>query len=798
MFACIQWLLAMLLKIHTTGSESSVGGGIFPRVHFVQKGTNTTIFCKLDNSSLTSNSFWSLGSDITSAQYDRINETVISVTIGNLTAPSVTVECCIYAPDKQLLDAIDIWTGYPPETPQNISCVYYHKENITCTWRPGKDTIIPTTFIVTTETPYGTTTVCNTSTNYCSFFYDSDRFGCEYQVQVEATNELGGAASQLILVNTTRLVKLDPPEVLSLKTLHDAVPSFVLTWRRPTLAPDGLDVKCSLRYSELLAGEWNYCHNIYMEKVEASYNLTGLNAFTEYAMSLRCIGNNGQILWSEWGKEMKGRTAEQAPSHKVELWRVITSNNIRMVHLKWQERPNIKPTGIILGYFVQWFPEDKTAAAENKTTNQNKLSLNISEQAYIISVVYYNSAGSSPKATLRIPASNEKAQNLIDDVQISTRNEDMTVSWNVTRPGIQRFVVEWCVDLETGPCIIFFQYVENALEWTAGKGTFEPYKRYKLSIYPILAERVEASYTKCFYYKEGAPLRGPNARIENVGKTVATIKWDRIGKDEANGFLTTFSIVYKSSNEHESVVTVDSHIYRYTLQLLPNTLYTAYVLASTQAGNTSGEPVEFRTWKYNTEDIGTFIGTIGICVMLVVVAGITYVQRKKKIKHLFWPNIPDPAQSSIAEWPSVWSQTTLIQNSTESDGAFQSDDLQVLDAVYKNERVRLIDEEMRKLLFADMPKSSTSSVSQEGSSQVHYATTERCQEHLPCTPPSSPGSVSSSLLITIAGDLDAEIQEVPHALELAHKIGAEIAEVNPYLKNSVRTREAIHVADSDQ
>ncbi|XP_075039559.1 interleukin-31 receptor subunit alpha isoform X2 [Mixophyes fleayi] len=802
MFTCVHWLLAMLLKTHTTGSDFVTGGQIFPHVRFLHKGSNITFFCKLNKSNLTSYIFWRLNPDLTPAlQYDRVNETVSSVTIHNLLVASVKVKCGIYTPEPQDLDEIEVETGYPPETPQNISCVYYHKQNFTCTWISGRDTRNPSSFTVTTETRHGKQMLCRTRNNSCSSFYSSEQYGCEYKVQVEAENAFGKAASHPILMNTAKLVKMDPPEVLYLKTLPVPVPSLELSWRRPTLAPDGLDVKCSLQYKELPAGERNFYHNLNMEKEEQmSYNLTGLNGYTEYVVSLRCIGNNGQILWSEWSEEIKGRTAEQAPSHSVELWRVISSsNNIRSVYLKWKERLNIRSLGIILGYMVQWFPEDKTFAAKTKTTDQNDLSLNISDKAYIISVAYYNSAGWSPNATLRIPANNEKAKNLLDNVQISTGSENTTVTWNVTDWRIQRFVVEWCVDMETSPCILFFQFVENTSEWTGEKGVFKPYKRYRLSINPILEERVEAPHTTYFYYKEGAPLRGPNAKIENIGKTEATIKWDPITQDEANGFLTTFSIVYKSLNEHESVVTVDSHVYKYTLQLLPNRLYIAYIVASTLAGNTSGEPVQFKTLKYNNKEIGSVTGTVGICVILLVVAGITYVHKKEKIRQLFWPNIPDPTQSSIAEWPSKWSQTAPIQNLVRSDGEFHSGDFHVLHAGYKNEKVPLIDEENRKLLFADISKSTGPCMIQEHSSLVHYATTESCHERLACTPrfySTSCSASSSSSSLTSLCDLDGGIQEVPHTLELAKINGEDIAVVNPYLKNSVSTREAIHVADN--
>lgn len=59
----------------------------------------------------------------------------------------------------------------------------------------------------------------------------------------------------------------------------------------------------------------DYTPDLYMEKEkEMSYNLSGLHAYTDYVVSLRCIGSSGQLWWSEWSGALTGRTAEQGKS----------------------------------------------------------------------------------------------------------------------------------------------------------------------------------------------------------------------------------------------------------------------------------------------------------------------------------------------------------------------------------------------------------------------------------------------------------------------------------------------------
>lgn len=138
-------------------------------------------------------------------------------------------------------------------------------------------------------------------------------------------------------------------------------------------------------------------------------------------------------------------------------------------------------------------------------------------------------------------------------------------------------------------------------------------------------------------------------------------------------------------------------------------------------------------------------------------------------------------------------------NPEESDGVFHKGDLQVLHTVYINEKAFLKDEEDRKRLSVDTVRSTDSRTSQEDSSPVHYAITEFHHEFLESMPllqsTSCSVTTSCSSLVSL-GDMHSEIQETPHVLELEQLSVDILAEVNPYLKNSVNTRETIHFVNS--
>ncbi|KAG8572022.1 hypothetical protein GDO81_011885 [Engystomops pustulosus] len=588
---CLPCIL-LLASAQISGDKVTLHGCIKPKYEYVQKGSNLTLYCTLNETGYIERLGWNLNTD----QYisRRINDSSSKVTILNLTADTIVVRCSVYLSTRQRIDEVKIQTGDPPETPQNISCIYFHKHNITCSWIHRRDPNIPTTAYLTL--PDNTTQNCSAHTESCSFFSGLDLLGLECNITLHLENKLGSAAAQFT-VNATRIVKMDPPKDLTLLPTKD--PSFSISWKRPILAPDELYVKCGLRYRELQDGHGYYINELQMgiEK-EISYILGGLHAHTEYSVSVRCIGSSGQVWWSEWTEEVTGRTEEQAPLHSVELWRVIgTTEGTRLVNLTWKERSGVRSTGITLGYNVLWLPDVRTSDWRNKTTKTNEMTLNITEEAHIISVVHINSAGHSPAAILRIPATWERAREVISSVRISTTaSEETTLTWTVIDPRFRRFVLDWCIYSGVGSCNISFQYVENSSQWTIQKGILEPYKRYKISVYPLLDDRAEAPWITYYYIKEGAPLYGPNPKVEDLKETEVTMRWDPLRADESNGFITAFSIIYKPLDGQESVVTVNSDVYEYTLRsLMPDTKYSIYIVASTSGGKTSGNPIHFHT-----------------------------------------------------------------------------------------------------------------------------------------------------------------------------------------------------------
>ncbi|NXA32361.1 IL31R protein, partial [Eudromia elegans] len=334
-----------------------------------------------------------------------------------------------------------------------------------------------------------------------------------------------------------------------------------------------------------------------------SFNLTGLWDSTEYAVAMQCVSVESQF-WSEWSREKTASTEEKGSlkMKKLDLWRVIESSHSarnRTVHLMWKPLNHFPPPGKILGYTVQYFPENSTALKMMKITTDKRIILFLNEEAYIISVTAYNSAGDSPAATLRIPSTDEKTSQVIESVRTFTADEEVVVEWMASRSEISRYVVEWQEDLEMDSFHRSWQYVSNSTNWRTKKKTFKPFVCYNISVYPLYENNVGAPYSIQAYIQEKKPSEGPMADTGIPGKNEITIKWKEISKDKQNGFITNYTIFYKPEDGEELNETVNADVLQYRLKSLQaDTQYTVHIMASNAAGGTSGEPKTFKTLKF--------------------------------------------------------------------------------------------------------------------------------------------------------------------------------------------------------
>ncbi|XP_069483391.1 interleukin-31 receptor subunit alpha [Ambystoma mexicanum] len=789
------WVLAVLCRNCLAGQNSFRHTQIKPQSPVVVRGSTINISCILDEGQLSytnsSSVFWKLNSDLVPHQYySVVNERVSSVTVHNVTAASRYVSCFIHYPgNSQRLQQTDLRSGYLPEVPKNISCIYFHEKNFTCTWDPGRDTDLQTNYSLVRKGPTSVTT-CQTTSNACSFLYPDLHFVYDYEVWVKAANALGEATSNVITMSTLYLVKTAPPEVISVNPIRGMKQMLKVDWKRPLLAPKDFPVKCIARCRKTNGNELVVSPDVSMSKDKlGTFTFSGLPHYTEYAIAVQCICTISQI-WSDWSAEKTGRTEEIAPLKKVDLWRTIVSlqpNGDRSVHLKWKEL-QLAYAGEILGYRVKASRGNNASPSVMGIATEKEMTLNITGEAHWVSVIAYNAAGDSPEATLRIPAIGETPQKLIADVQTFSHNEQMVVRWKPSTMAVDGYVVEWFLDSDMLVGDVSWERISNSTGWTSRKGTFVPFKCYNISVFPLLDNMVGAPYYIQAYLTEGPPEYGPSVKTENLGKHEVSLKWESLPKDKRRGFITNYTILYTANGGSTMSKIVSCDIVEYTLRSLQSsTLYNVYIAASTKAGETNGTSIHFRTLEIDEGDIVLISLAVLAGVIFVISFGITCFQKKRKLKGLFWPDVPNPAGSTVAEWfEDIPKMTTLLQHAR----ILPEENINVLDSLLPAEnQTEVIGEQPKNYLDSAIQPQTCPYFKEvdfgKAPSPLSYVTTQKdYKSQVSLDPPREQLSESRRCLIQSSEDSESENAA-------GDEVFLDETDFNPYLKNSVMTREFI-------
>ncbi|XP_065519020.1 interleukin-31 receptor subunit alpha isoform X1 [Lathamus discolor] len=696
MFICA--ILMFILLCSSIADENSVGGAdIFPSAPEIERGSTLRLFCVLGKHYTphrnASHIIWKLNHElITEENYNIVNETVSSVTIRNFTYSKAHVKCFIkYLGEEQLLVHTEVKSGFPPDTPGNISCIYYFDVELTCTWTSGRETNLRTNYTLyrklMTEggvTLPSTVGFCESKMESCSFYYPDTPYSSSFCFQVKAENVLGEASSGCVPMPMEKIEKFEPPEILSVKKITGIKQLLTVTWKMPEKIIPSQDLICQVQYRNLYSNSSEFI-TVLLNSVEkiGSCNLTGLWDSTEYSVAIRCM-SAVSIFWSEWSRGKRASTEEKAPLEKVDLWRVIEPSHpagSRSVHLMWKPLNSFPPSGRILGYKIQYFPETNAALIKTNISTDKKMILLLNEEAYIISVAAYNSAGNSPEAILRIPSTDERSSQIIETVRTFMTSEEVVVKWVAFEPEVTEYVVEWYEELETDPFGRSWQYVSNSTNWRTNKKNFKPFVCYNISVYPLYGNEVAAPYSIQTYIQQKKPSEGPVADTGIPGKNEVTIKWKEISKDKRNGFISNYTIFYKPEDGKELNETVNSDVLQYRLKSLQaNTQYTVYIMASNEAGGTSGEPKTFKTLKFNQEDVIFIALPVGLSMMVLLGLWITYILKKHAFKKACWPDIPNPAESIAVEWPLDASMNnSFLKGVTTEAKTIDFEDISVLE-----------------------------------------------------------------------------------------------------------------------
>lgn len=654
---------------------------------YVEVGTDFTATCYLQEDSLhTSDDIeWKLDNiSLPKHHYHKINATAVSVTFTISRDIRGVLTCFISKKSlsyvKPCLYGIFLEKGYLPSKPKNLTCLALQEDdnfspNLQCFWNPGtRDPLLNTTYTLHAEILYGFfqptlppyQNVCTERlARNCTVNLSTFPAHIGLKVWVTVSNALGSVKSDELMRDALSFAKPNPPHV---QVLADVIYSTVMVeWKHP-IHTTTMELRYVIRYCQAGSSVWTEVPEDFTEISNESFRLQALQPYTVYDVQMRCIKNDYESYWSDWSRNATNRTAEAKPASKPDLWRIIQSTgDSRNVTLMW--KAPVKANGIILRYDLKItmkndgrIKEVITSVDHNPHKPYQMYSIELSARTIaFIEMTAASSAGVSPKATLNIPLSNQDPPG-VERVSWSLRDGQLWVEWMPPASNdlrLSEYLLEW----EKMPPDFYqretnWQRVNANVTSTKLTGfQFKPFKRYHISVYPVYTHHPQKyaqagrPVTTAAYTQQGPPLEGPTAKVTKSKKTSAEVTWNEIPLNSQQGFMTNYTIFYKTGSVEKSV-TVNSDFRSCVLtNLTSESEYVVCVMASTVAGSKNGTDFNFKTQKYADGEVEVIVVVVCLSFLFITVFIIMLCLRKREtIKQLLWPQVPDPSVSSIAHW----------------------------------------------------------------------------------------------------------------------------------------------------
>ncbi|XP_008100987.1 interleukin-6 receptor subunit beta [Anolis carolinensis] len=670
MFSKRRWLVQVVYTLlFTTFGDSLVQmcGHIYPESPVILPiGSSFTAFCVLYDTcpyydKVHANQiFWKTKNVIVpKEQYHIINQTVSSITFNDTSTLISPLTCNILVEGniEQNIYGIQIQLGYPPEKPENVSCIVIQleKKKIVkrCTWEPGRNTYLKTNY--TLKSAWSNTNfpdcIPEDVNNSCTSF-DDVTFFVRLYVWVEAKNYLGEVNSSHIAFFPEDYVKPLPPRNLFLNSRE--FPTVLrLSWENQFNEPP-LKLKYKIRYRSADSTNWAEVPPEDTESERTSFTIQDLHPFTKYIFQISCAVSGMSRYWSDWSKEVIGFTAEDKPSKGPAVWRKITTHSSESwtLELNWKMNPS-EVNGIILMYEVTVSrrpPFSLPIEVTHLNTTETKLILNVKNGMYEAKVTAYNKAGKSPTTVLLIPATNSKAP--VKNIIAFPKDDKLWVNWTAPKDPVIKYIIEWYEECDSLNCSTDWQQEPGTKQGTFLKGDIKPFKCYKITVYPLYANGQGEERSTQTYLQQDVPANGPTVRTKKVGKSEVLLEWKPLSFEEQNGFIKFYTISYKTVTGNETVVRVNSSESEYPLSALSkDTLYIVQMAAYTEKGGKSGPAFTFTTKKFANGEIEAIVVPVCLAVLLSILLGVLFCFSKRDfIKKHIWPNVPDPSKSVIAQW----------------------------------------------------------------------------------------------------------------------------------------------------
>ncbi|XP_008583290.1 PREDICTED: interleukin-23 receptor [Galeopterus variegatus] len=312
----VQWDVVIALYIffnwcHGGITNINCSGHIWVEPATIFKmGMNISVYCQaaIKNCQPTKLYFYKSGIK-ERFQITRINKTTARLWYKNFTEPHASMYCTAACPGRSqetLICGEDISSGYPPDVPDEVTCVIYeYSGNMTCTWKAGKPTYINTKYVVYVKSLETEEEQQYLTSGYINISTDSLQGGKNYLVWVQAANALGMEESKHLQIHLDDIVIPSASIISKAENINATVPKTIIYWNSQTTIEK---VSCEMRYKAATYQTWNvkeFDTNLTHEQQLEFY----LEPNIKYVFQVRCQ-RTGKRYWQHWSSPFFHKTPE--------------------------------------------------------------------------------------------------------------------------------------------------------------------------------------------------------------------------------------------------------------------------------------------------------------------------------------------------------------------------------------------------------------------------------------------------------------------------------------------------------
>ncbi|XP_069505347.1 interleukin-12 receptor subunit beta-1 [Ambystoma mexicanum] len=491
-------------------------------------------------------------------------------------------------------------------------------------------------------------------------------------------------SSPNITLRLNDLVKHDPPAV---KTFSKANGRFVMAWKRQKhrfLKEVRYKSEATLNWTEVPC---KFTDEDPLQEFESCTLHFEKNFPFEVQARLKL--QDKESLWSEWSTSVNvPAEIVRSPELNITVGNPGRSGH-RKLDLQWKE-PQREESNVMYTILAQMVPcPCKEVPQQIRGT---RLSMNISEGDYNISIYASNAAGSGPVQSYIVEPNHQIGVPFLN-VSLSGTNA-VQVWWVVRRKRSSRYCIEWrpvSEDRSPGDCRL------ESLE--AGtyshKGPVQPKTCYRIAIYGFVKTpeswntngegNIWRTLGSMYYYKPSNEDIPQDVAVTDIDVHSATIRWGEFLFNECRGvlheYIVTIYLTQWNDTSKAQEATISGSVYKLT-NLSAGAGYTVGIKGKTQLGEETGSrQIVFRTLKLDKSMAPWKLSVICIGILLAVFStgGLCFFA-VKRFKTIVCPEVPTPVNSlatrfSQDDMQQVSAQKALLSSSSSSAEAGVGDRL---------------------------------------------------------------------------------------------------------------------------